>query len=55
MAPALILLDANVLVYAISATAPQHAACLTIVSSGITCRPNTVLVPQVLLELYARS
>lgn len=47
------LLDANVLVYAINADAPQHAASRTVVQAALERRLPGVLVPQVLLEFFS--
>ena len=49
----MILLDANVLVYALDAAAPQHADCREVLRSGTAGRLPAVLLPQVLLECYA--
>jgi toxin-antitoxin system PIN domain toxin len=47
------LLDANVLVYAVDAEAPLHAACHEVVSRSMLGQLNAALVPQVLMEFYA--
>lgn len=49
----MILLDANVLVYAINADAPQHGASRAVVDESMHGRVPGVLVPQVLLEFFA--
>lgn len=49
----MILLDANVLVYAINANAPQHPASRRALDAAIAGSIPLVLVLQVLLEFYA--
>ena len=49
----MILLDANVLVYAVNADAPQHGASRAVVEASMDGRVPGVLVPQVLLEFFA--
>lgn len=49
----MILLDANVLVYAVNADAPQHPASRAAVHAALAGRLPGVLVPQVLLEFLA--
>lgn len=49
----MILLDTNILVYAINVAAPQHEASRAVVEAGAGKRIHAVLVPQVLLEFYA--
>jgi predicted nucleic acid-binding protein len=48
-----ILLDTNVLVYAVDATAAIHAPCHTVVERAMSGRLDAVIVPQVLMEFYA--
>jgi predicted nucleic acid-binding protein len=48
-----ILLDTNVLVYALNADAPRHAECRRVVDLAIAGVLPCVLVPQVLIECYA--
>jgi predicted nucleic acid-binding protein len=47
-----ILLDANVLVYALNTDALAHPECRRVVEAGLAQRLPVVLVPQVLLETY---
>lgn len=49
----MILLDANVLVYALNASAPQHEASRDAVTATLEGRLPGVVVPQVLVETYA--
>ena len=49
----MILLDANVLVYAVNADAPQHVASRRVVEAALAGELPGVLVPQVLLEFFA--
>lgn len=49
----MILLDANVLVYALNANAPQHEASRGAVTATLEGRLPGVVVPQVLVEAYA--
>jgi uncharacterized protein len=49
----LILLDANVLVYALNADSPQHPDCLEVVQRAASGGLPGVLVPQVLIECYS--
>jgi uncharacterized protein len=49
----MILLDANVLVYAVNQAAPQHPTSLAVVQAAVDDRVPGVLVPQVLLEFWA--
>lgn len=49
----MILLDANVLVYAVNADAPQHATSRSVVERSIAGDIAAALVLQVLLEFYA--
>lgn len=49
----MILLDTNVLVYALNVDASQHQASKAIVQAGFAGDLPVVLVPQVLLEAYA--
>ena len=49
----MILLDANVLVYALDETAPSHSDCRGVVEASRAGHLPGVLVPQVLLETYA--
>ena len=49
----MILLDANVLVYAVNADAPQHVASRRVVDASLAGEMAGVLVPQVLLEFFA--
>lgn len=49
----MILLDANVLVYAVNADAPQHSASRTVVRAAFDGQLPGVLVPQVLVEFLA--
>lgn len=47
------LIDANVLVYAVNASAPQHRASRAAVEAAMAGTLFAVLVPQVLLEFFA--
>lgn len=47
------LLDANILVYAVDALAPQHTASHAVVQAALGDGVPGVLVPQVLLEFFA--
>ena len=49
----MILLDANVLVYAVNADAPQHNATRAILDAALAGTIPGALVPQVLLEFFA--
>ena len=49
----MILLDTNVLVYAIDGTAAIHAPCHSLVDRAMSGRLDAVIVPQVLMEFYA--
>jgi predicted nucleic acid-binding protein len=49
----LILLDTNVLVYAVNESAPQHPACRRLVEAVKEKSVPGVLFPQILLEFYA--
>ena len=49
----MILIDTNVLVYAINADAPQHGAARAFVEAARAGRWRCGLVPQVLLEFFA--
>lgn len=49
----MILLDTNVLVYALNSSAPQHPASRAVVEATLEGRLEGVLVPQVLTETYA--
>jgi toxin-antitoxin system PIN domain toxin len=48
-----ILLDTNVLVYAVDSEARLHAACREVVSRAMSGRLGAVVVPQVLMEFFA--
>jgi uncharacterized protein len=48
-----ILLDTNVLVYAVDTDAPAHGPCHDVVERAMAGRLDAALVPQVLLEFYA--
>jgi predicted nucleic acid-binding protein len=48
-----ILLDTNVLVYALNVDSPQHPECLAVIQHSATRAMPGVLVPQVLMECYA--
>jgi predicted nucleic acid-binding protein len=48
-----ILIDANVLVYALDDRAPQHSACLGVIQRSATGELPGLLVPQVLIECFA--
>ncbi|MEW6173879.1 MAG: type II toxin-antitoxin system VapC family toxin [Bacillota bacterium] len=49
----MILIDTNVLVYAVDALAPQHEQSRGFVETARRGKAQAVLVPQVLLEFYA--
>lgn len=49
----MILLDTNVLVYAVDAAAAVHAPCHGVVVRAMSGRLDAVIVPQVLMEFYA--
>lgn len=49
----MILVDTNVLVYAINTDAPQHEACWALVEEVRSGKVKGVLVPQILLEFFA--
>jgi len=49
----MILPDTNILVYAVNLDASQHEACRAMVEAGFSGDLPMVLVPQVLLEVYA--
>jgi hypothetical protein len=49
----MILLDANVLVYAVNADSPQHAASRAILDAALSGDLSGALIPQVLLEFFA--
>jgi predicted nucleic acid-binding protein len=48
-----ILLDTNVLVYAVNADSPQYSASRAMVQAALDRRLAGVLVPQILLEFFA--
>jgi hypothetical protein len=48
-----ILLDTNILVYAVDAAAPVHAPCQSVVTRAMSGDLDAVVVPQVLMEFYA--
>lgn len=48
-----ILLDTNVLVYALNADSPQHGDCRRVVDIAATGGLPAVLFPQILIECYA--
>jgi predicted nucleic acid-binding protein len=48
-----ILLDTNVLVYALNTDSPQHPECLSVLQHSASGAMPGVLVPQVLMECYA--
>jgi uncharacterized protein len=48
-----ILLDTNVLVYALNVDAPQHPECLAVVQHSASRAMPGVLLPQVLMECYS--
>jgi predicted nucleic acid-binding protein len=50
-----ILLDANVLVYALDATSPMHTPSLAVLTAAVNGRVPALLVPQVLLECYSAA
>ncbi|MGB9887988.1 MAG: type II toxin-antitoxin system VapC family toxin [Moorellales bacterium] len=49
----MILLDTNVLLYAVNRDAPRHRACRTLVEAARRKELELVVVPQVLLEFFA--
>jgi len=49
----LILIDTNVIVYAINTDAPQHAASRALLEAAQVHKIKAALVPQVLLEFFA--
>ena len=49
----MILLDANILVYALITSAPQHAACMAVVTAALAGRIPGVTFPQTLLEFWS--
>ncbi|MGH7868715.1 MAG: type II toxin-antitoxin system VapC family toxin [Candidatus Dormibacteraceae bacterium] len=49
----MILLDANVLVYASDSAAPQHANCYQLLQRSMAGEIPAILVPQVLMECYS--
>ncbi|MCX6024599.1 MAG: PIN domain-containing protein [Chloroflexi bacterium] len=49
----MILLDANILVYALIVNAPQHAACVAVVTAALAGRIPGVAFPQTLLEFWS--
>lgn len=49
----MILLDTNVLVYAVDTSAAIHAPCHAVVDRAMSGRIDAVIVPQVLMEFYA--
>ena len=49
----MILVDTNVLVYALNVDSPQHPECLAVLQHCATGAMPGVLVPQVLMECYA--
>ncbi len=49
----MILVDTNVLVYAVNSDAPQHAACRSLVEAVRAGALQCALVPQILLEFHA--
>ena len=49
----MILLDTNVLVYAVNADAPQHSSCQAVVQAAFDRQILAALVPQILLEFLA--
>lgn len=49
----MILLDTNVLVYAVDTAAAIHAPCHAVVDRAMSGRIDAVIVPQVLMEFYA--
>lgn len=49
----MILLDTNVLVYTLNGTAAQHLSSRAVVQAAIDGQLPAILVPQVLLELFA--
>ncbi len=49
----MILLDTNVLVYALNADSPQHADCRRVVDLAATGTLPGVLFPQILIECYS--
>lgn len=51
--PGLILVDTNVLVYALNEDVPQHGASRALLEAALDRRVPLAVVPQVLLETYA--
>lgn len=49
----MILLDTNVLVYALDADSPHHPECLAVIQHTATGALPGVLVPQILIECYS--
>lgn len=49
----MILLDTNVLVYALNADSPQHGDCRRVVDLAAAGRLPGVLLPQILIECYS--
>ena len=49
----MILLDTNVLVYALNVDSPQHPECLAVIQHCATGAMPGVLLPQVVMECYA--
>ena len=49
----MILLDTNILVYAVNADAPQYASCHALLNAGFERRIPVAVVPQVLLEFLS--
>lgn len=49
----MILLDTNILVYAVDADSRFHVSCAGVVSRAMTGKLDAVIVPQVLMEFYA--
>lgn len=49
----MILLDTNVLVYAVDTTAAIHAPCHGVVDRAMSGKLDAVIVPQVLMEFFA--
>jgi uncharacterized protein len=48
-----ILLDTNILVYAVDSASPMHAPCRSVVDRAMSGNLDAVVVPQVLMEFYA--
>lgn len=49
----MILLDTNVLVYAVDESAAIHEQCFAVVERAMSAKLDAVVVPQVLMEFYA--